>query len=95
MSARFDMFEAKPSTGGSIVGIKVRLDRDIDLEKPCHDNFALIHPGKAPHAGEVRCAACGAHRGWLSQATRNFILERFGDLAPRINPSPCANRREQ
>src|SRR5262249_53181929 len=63
------------------VGLKVKLDRDIDREKPCHDNLAVIHPGKAQHAGEFRCAICGAHRGWCSQATHNLICEtvrRFG-----------------
>jgi hypothetical protein len=81
------------NTDGSIVGIKVKLDRYIDREKPCHDNLAVVHPGKAQHVGEFRCAACGAHRGWLSQASRNLILEtvrRFG--AP---PEPVLVRQEE
>jgi hypothetical protein len=64
----------------TVVGIKVKLDRDIDRENPCHDNVAVIHPGKAQHAGE-RCAHCDRYRGWLPQSTCNFILEtvrRFG-----------------
>jgi hypothetical protein len=71
-------------TVDDLVRIKVKLARDIDREKPCHDNLAVIHPGKAQRAGEFRCSVCGAHRGWLSQASRNLILEtvrRFG--APR------------
>src|SRR5262249_15010448 len=31
--------------------------------------------------GELRCASCGAHRGWLPHATRDWILatvSRFG-----------------
>jgi len=63
------------------VGLKVKLDRDIDREKPCDDNTAIIYAGKGQHAGEFRCAACGAHRGWLSHTMRDFILEtvrRFG-----------------
>jgi hypothetical protein len=65
----------------TVVGLEVKLARNIDSEQPCHDNVAVIHPGKAQHVGELRCAACGAHRGWLSQSTRDFILEtvrRFG-----------------
>jgi hypothetical protein len=65
----------------TVVGLKVKLARNIDRGQPCHDNVAVIHPGKAQHAGELRCAACGAHRGWLPQSTRDFILEtvrRFG-----------------
>jgi len=63
------------------VGIKVKLARDFDGTNPCHGNIAVIYPGKAQHAGEFRCAACGAHRGWLSRAMRDWILEtvsRFG-----------------
>jgi len=56
------------------VGIKVKLDRDIDRAKPCCDSIAVIYPGKAQHAGEFRCAGCGSHRGWCSHATRNFIF---------------------
>jgi hypothetical protein len=65
----------------TVVGLKVKLARNIDSERPCHDNVAVIHPGKAQHAGELRCAACGAHRGWLPHSTRDFILatvRRFG-----------------
>jgi hypothetical protein len=69
-----------------IVGIKVRLARNIDREKPCHDSIAVIHPGKAQHAGEFRCAACGAHRGWCSHATRNLILETLGRSAEPSEP---------
>jgi len=72
MSDQIDMLDANRSDG--IVGIKVRLDRDIDREKPCHDNIAVIGPPKAQHAGAFRCATCGAHRGWCSHATRDFIL---------------------
>jgi hypothetical protein len=57
----------------TVVGIKVKLDRDIDRENPCHDNVAVIHPGKAQHAGELRCAHCDRYRGWLPQSTCNFI----------------------
>jgi len=59
----------------------VKLDRDIDRARPCHDNLAVLHPGKPPHSAELRCAACNAHRGWLPQTVLNFIIEttrRFG-----------------
>jgi hypothetical protein len=67
-----------------LIGLKVKLDRDVDQQQPCCENIATIHPGKAQHAGELRCAHCDRHRGWIPHATRNFILEtvrRFG--APR------------
>jgi hypothetical protein len=79
-------FSTAPRNSGlgdpTVVGLTVRLDRAIERERPCHNNLAVIRGGKPPHAGELRCAAaCGAHRGWLSLATRDFILEtvrRFG-----------------
>jgi hypothetical protein len=74
-------------TADSIVGMKVRLDRDIDRAKPCCDNIAIIHPGKAPHAGEFRCATCNSHRGWAAKSTIDFIVSvigRFGAPADLI-----------
>jgi hypothetical protein len=59
----------------------VKLDRDIDRARPCHDNLAIIHPGKPPHSAELRCGTCNAHRGWLPQTVLNFLIEttrRFG-----------------
>jgi hypothetical protein len=44
---------------------QVQLDRGIDRQKPCHDNIAIIASGKGPHAAELKCEACGQHRGWL------------------------------
>jgi hypothetical protein len=76
-----------------IVGIKVKLDRNCDRENPCCTNVAIVGPGKAQHAGEFRCADCGAHRGWLAQATQDFIcttVRRFG--APS---EPIVVRRQQ
>jgi uncharacterized protein (DUF736 family) len=57
----------------------VRLARDIDREKSCHDNVTIVHPGKSQR--ELRCATCGVHRGWLSKSEHKFLLEtaaRFG-----------------
>jgi hypothetical protein len=77
-----DLFpDLRKGTDEGVVGLTVKLARDIDRAKPCHDNVATIAAGKPPHVGELRCAACGAHRGWLSHAARDFILEtarRFG-----------------
>jgi hypothetical protein len=79
-----DLFDATqwPSEPASpAIGMTVKLDRDIDRQRPCHDNLAIIHPGKPPHSAELRCATCNAHRGWLPQTVLNFILEttrRFG-----------------
>jgi hypothetical protein len=35
---------------------------------PCHDNLAIVGPGRGPHAGCLRCAKCGKWRGWIAAA---------------------------
>jgi hypothetical protein len=63
------------------IGMTVRLDREIDRQRPCHYNYAIVCAGKPPHAAELRCSACNAHRGWLPKAALVFIVEmtaRFG-----------------
>jgi len=50
----------------SIFGLKVEVD-PIDCAQPVCKNICNIDPGKGPHAGELRCANCWRHRGWLSK----------------------------
>jgi hypothetical protein len=67
--------------------LRVRLDRSIDRDAGCCSNVAGIYPGKAQHAGELRCVDCGAHRGWLPKAALTFLTEtaaRFGAPAEPI-----------
>jgi hypothetical protein len=74
-------FAGTPSCPAPAIGLTVKLDRDIDRQRPCHNNLAVIHAGKPPHAGELRCATCGAHPGWASRTMLDFINEtarRFG-----------------
>jgi len=69
----------------TLVGLKVKLDRAIDREQPCCDNVCVIGAGKGPHTGELICAGCGQHRGWLSKPAASFVestAKRFG--APEI-----------
>jgi hypothetical protein len=70
MSAAFDLF-GNPVTPP----LRVRLDRQIDRDRSCCDNVAIVGPGKAQHAAELRCAGCDAHRGWLPKQAFDFILE--------------------
>ena len=51
----------------------VRLERHTDQIKPCCENLATIHPGKGPHAAELKCSVCGQHRGWLPQEALDFV----------------------
>jgi hypothetical protein len=65
-----DMFtQASP-----LCGVQVKLARNIDQQQPCHRNVAIVHPGKGPHAGELRCADCDRHRGWLSKEAGARLL---------------------
>lgn len=84
MSDLFGHAEAPP--------MMVRLDRGIDRQQPCHDNIAVIRPGKAQHAGELRCAQCDRHRGWLPREALNFLT----DLAQQFGaPTEPLTLRDQ
>ena len=72
MTDLFADTEWKPPASLAI-GMIVKLDRDVDRQKPCHDNLAIIYPGKAQHAGELRCKICNTHRGWLPKAALDFL----------------------
>jgi hypothetical protein len=66
---------------GGIIGLKIKLDRPIDRERPCCRNICTISTGKGPHVGELHCVDCGQHRGWLSKPTAQWIehvVTRFG-----------------
>ena len=58
----------------------VRLDRNVDRLNPCHDNIVRLLPSKPPHAAELRCATCGAHRGWIPKHVYG-LLGKYADLA--------------
>jgi hypothetical protein len=82
MTAALDLF-GNPVTPPLLV----RLDRQIDRDKPCCNNVAVVGPGKAQHAAELRCASCDAHRGWLRREALNFLTDlsqRFGAPAEPI-----------
>ena len=64
-----------------ITGLKVRMDRPIDRDRPCCRNICIIGAAKGPHAGALHCADCGQHRGWLSKYSADWIAHvatRFG-----------------
>jgi hypothetical protein len=65
----------------TLIGLRVKLDRPIDRERPCCRNVCIISAGKVPHAGTLTCTDCGQHRGWLSKQTAAWIervITRFG-----------------
>jgi hypothetical protein len=66
----------------SLIGLKIKLDRPADRERPCCRNVCcIIDAGKSLHAGAFQCADCGQRRGWLSKPTAQWIeqvVTRFG-----------------
>jgi hypothetical protein len=81
MTTQGDLFGGSSATTTNIIGLKVRLDRPIDRERPCCRNICIIKAGKEPHAGALRCADCDQFRGWLSKSTAQWIetvAMRFG-----------------
>ena len=65
----------------NLIGLKIRLDRPLDRERPCCRNICTIGVGRAPHAGELTCSDCGQRRGQISQSTAQWIetvVTRFG-----------------
>ena len=68
-------------TNSPLHGLRVKLVRELDKRKPCCGTLAIIHPGKGPHAGELRCADCDRHRGWLTKQVGDWLLiviDKFG-----------------
>jgi hypothetical protein len=64
-----------------LAGLRVKMGRPIDRDQPCCRNFCSIAPANEPHGGELICAGCGQHRGWLSKTTAHWIesvISRFG-----------------
>jgi hypothetical protein len=59
-----------------LVGLKIKLDRLVDRERPCCRNVCTVTA-----AGELVCINCGQRRGWLSKSTAQSIehvATRFG-----------------
>jgi hypothetical protein len=70
----------------NVVGLMVRMSRRIDNERPCCDNVCVIHPGKPPHVGELRCAGCGHHRGWLSHGAAEWLADAVREHGTPTGP---------
>jgi hypothetical protein len=67
--------------------LRVRLDRGIDRQKPCHQNIAVVRPGKPPHAAALHCEVCGTFRGWMRAEALTFIeslAQQFGAPAEPV-----------
>jgi hypothetical protein len=77
----------------NVIGLMVRMSRRIDNERSCCDSVCVIHPGKGPHVGQLRCACCGRHRGWLSHGAVSWITDQVRKHGVPAGPYRCACSR--
>ena len=83
----FNSEYAVPSTSGGragarhrrfkLFGMRVRLKAADD--RPCcaNNTVAVIGRPSGSHAAQLKCASCGAHRGWLSKDTTSWLTTVF------------------
>jgi hypothetical protein len=55
----------------TLLGLRVRLDRPADRERPCCRNVCIIGAARGPHAGELTCTDCGQHAAGSANQPRN------------------------
>ena len=89
-------------TDDSLIGLRVRLDRDVDRRQPCCANVAELAVGRGPHAYELLCAAFGSQPRWRPHAAVEFILEIIRTIGVPDEPliyrdqsSPAIARRRR
>jgi hypothetical protein len=78
MNAPFQL-ELLPDNTSPLFGMQVRIER----QKACcaSPDVAIIGHSRGPHFAELKCVACGQHRGWLSKSTAQWIetvINKFG-----------------
>jgi hypothetical protein len=62
-----------------LCGLSVKIERATAC--CAQPDIATIGSGAGPHFAELKCTACGAHRGWLSKRTTGMIeaiVKQFG-----------------
>jgi hypothetical protein len=70
----------------SIIGLLVRIERDIKCSHSYCRKLAVIGPSNAMHHGSMRCDQCGKHLGWLSKQGSDFITETQRLFGRPTNP---------
>jgi hypothetical protein len=95
MSARQSDLFGTCTLASPLIGFRVRLP---DLCR-CGAATAVVGAGKGPHAGELLCAVCDRHCGWLSRPVADWltsIVNKFGApdapiVVRRGNIAPAEN----
>jgi hypothetical protein len=65
-----ELFELTARASSRLHGMTLKLEGGA---RTCCSDIAVIHPGKGPHAGELRCVGCGKHAGWLSKEAATWL----------------------
>ena len=65
-----------------LAGLRIQLERTKDVPcGVCGQAVVVIGKGAGPHVASLHCASCNRHRGWLSSAIAELLMEtisRFG-----------------
>jgi hypothetical protein len=60
----------------------------LRLETSCSDtcdtDVVALGPGKGPHAGELRCAGCSRHRGWVKAPALETLKRFYNEVTMRF-----------
>ena len=83
-SRQLDLFIVQPQT--PLGGLRVKLDRPVDRDRPCCRNICSVSPGKGPHGGQLICIDCNRPRGWLSKTTAQWIEDVISCFGAPTSP---------
>src|SRR5262245_22042633 len=65
-----------------LAGLRISLERTKDVPcGVCGQTVVVVGKAAEPHVASLHCATCNRHRGWLSTAIADLLMEtinRFG-----------------
>jgi hypothetical protein len=66
-ATRKELYRAMTSAGiDPLVGLRIRLQRRTDKDRPCCQSVGVLIQGCGQHAYGIVCEGCGSRRSWLS-----------------------------
>jgi hypothetical protein len=71
------------TVAADIIGIVIVTDHACPK---CKSARRIIGPGKAMHAGSLRCCDCDRHNGWLDRITADFLIELVTNFGRPTEP---------
>ena len=88
----------------SLIGLRVKLDRPVDRERPCCNNVVIISAGKGPHVGEAqrdhqysaKCSGlrCAEQRGRSQRISQQALQSRAREAEHRADGKPKDRSRQ-